>query len=200
MILQLTTGIGGPRECAYALAGIFRKLKEEFPDIQVADAHQAKDKDCFTSIVFTTEEDLSFLEGTLLWIGKSPFRPHHKRKNWFVGCSVIPEVTEEEIELKPEDLKVERFHSGGHGGQNVNKVETGIRLIHIPTGIRVTCTSERTQYANRRIAEKRLQAILADRKQQAQGNHRKAGWLKHSTLERGNPVRIYKGADFQFAC
>lgn len=75
MILQLTSGIGGPRECTYALAGIFRRLEEEFPDIQVADAREARDKDCFTSIVFTTDEDLSFLEGSLLWVGTSPFRP-----------------------------------------------------------------------------------------------------------------------------
>ncbi len=197
MILQLSSGIGGPRECTYALAGIFRRLEEEFPDIQVADAREARDKDCFTSIVFTTDEDLSFLEGSLLWVGTSPFRPHHKRKNWFVGCSIIPEAEDVDVELRPEDVKVERFHSGGHGGQNVNKVETGVRLIHVPTGMRVTSTSERTQHANRRIAEKRLRAILADRKVQAQSDSRKAGWEKHATLERGNPVRTYKGEDFK---
>lgn len=197
MILQLTSGIGGPRECAYALAGIFRKLEEEFSDIQVAEAREARDKGCFTSIVFTTDEDLSFLEGTLLWVGTSPFRPHHKRKNWFVGCSIIPETADVDVELKPEDVRIERFHSRGHGGQNVNKVETGVRLVHVPTGIRAASTSERTQHANRRIAERRLRAILADRKAQAQSDSRKAGWEKHATLERGNPVRMYRGADFK---
>lgn len=102
-----------------------------------------------------------------------------------------------DVELRPEDVKVERFHSGGHGGQNVNKVETGVRLVHVPTGIRVASTSERTQHANRRIAEKRLRAILADRKAQVQSDSRKAGWEKHATLERGNPVRTYKGEDFK---
>lgn len=197
MILQLTSGIGGPRECAYALAGIFRKLEEEFSDIQVAEAREARDKGCFTSIVFTTDEDLSFLEGTLLWVGTSPFRPHHKRKNWFVGCSIIPETADVDVELRPEDVRIERFHSRGHGGQNVNKVETGVRLVHVPTGIRAASTSERTQHANRRIAERRLRAILADRKAQAQSDSRKAGWEKHATLERGNPVRMYRGADFK---
>lgn len=196
MILQLTSGIGGPRECAYAVGGIFKKLQEEFPDIQVSDAYGSWDKGCFTSITFTTEQDLSFLEGTLLWVGQSPFRPHHKRKNWFIGCSIIPESTCDEFELKPEDVKMERFHSGGHGGQNVNKVETGVRLIHVPTGTRAASTSERTQHANRKVAEKRLRAILADQKAQALSDERKASWKKHGDFERGNPVRVYRGEGF----
>lgn len=197
MILQLTSGIGGPRECAYAVDGIFKKLQEEFPDIQVSDARESRDKGCFTSITFTTDEDLSFLEGSLLWIGKSPFRPHHKRKNWFIGCSIIPEVENGEIELRPGDVRMERFHSGGHGGQNVNKVETGVRLVHVLTGIRASSTSERSQHANRKVAEKRLRAILADQKAQALSDERKASWRKHGDFERGNPVRVYRGEGFE---
>ncbi|MBR5376296.1 MAG: peptide chain release factor-like protein, partial [Lachnospiraceae bacterium] len=59
-----------------------------------------------------------------------------------------------------DDIKVETFHSGGKGGQNVNKVETGIRVIHLPTGIAVTSTRERSQYMNKQDALKKLNAIL----------------------------------------
>lgn len=102
-------------------------------------------------------EDLSELEGSIQWICRSPFRPNHKRKNWFVDVSVIPEV---ENVCKEQEIRFERFHSGGKGGQNVNKVETGVRLIHIPTGITVTSTSERSQWANKKDALNKLNVIL----------------------------------------
>lgn len=197
MILQLTSGIGGPPECAYAVGEVFRALSEEFPGIELAYSHPARGKGCFTSITFASEEDLSFLAGTILWVCESPLRPHHRRKNWYIGCSVIPEAEEASAVLNPKDVRMERFRSGGHGGQNVNKVETGVRLVHIPTGITVSSTSERTQHANRRIAEKRLASILADGNAQARGKRRHDTWREHGSLERGNPVRTYRGPDFR---
>ena len=95
------------------------------------------------------------------------------------------------------DYKVEYFHCGGKGGQNVNKVETGVRLIHLQTGIVVTATAERTQQANRRIAEKKLQKILREQQFQSQKKADSEAWHEHYQLERGNPVRIYEDLDFK---
>ena len=74
------------------------------------------------------------------WICKSPYRPGHKRKNWFVDVSIIPEVDMVDETITPDKIKIEKFHASGPGGQNVNKVETGVRVTHIPTGITVSST------------------------------------------------------------
>ena len=76
--------------------------------------------------------------------------------------AVLPEVQDIEFEIKQQDLKMEFFHSSGPGGQNVNKVETGVRIIHIPTGITVACQEERSQYKNRIKAMRILKAKLFD--------------------------------------
>ena len=144
MLVQISSG-QGPQECQLAVGLLLRSLKREFPDIEVVSLKQGAGKDCYTSAMFRTENDLSMLEGSILWICKSPYRPNHGRKNWYVDISIIPEA---EVISKEADYKIETLHSGGHGGQNVNKVETGVRVRHIPTGITVTCTEERSQYMN----------------------------------------------------
>lgn len=194
MIVQISSG-QGPKECELAVGKLFHSLYDEYPDIKVISySPLVVDNLCYKSIMFKTDSDLSELEGTIQWICQSPFRPNHKRKNWFVDVSIIPEV---ENICKEQDIKFERFHCGGKGGQYVNKTETGVRLIHIPTGIVVESTSERSQYQNRKDALERLNIILNQSEIAAKAKQTNSAWREHTKIVRGNPVRIYQGMDFK---
>jgi len=196
MILQLSSGMG-PIECRVAVGGICRALISEFPDMEMVTCTKGEVEGSYSSVILSSDSDLSKLEGTMEWICKSKQRPGHKRKNWFIDVSVIPEVTAVDESIFDSDIRIEKFHSGGPGGQNVNKVETGVRIIHLPTGITVSSTRQRSQFANKQDALKKLATILKQMNADCVNRQKSTAWSKHARITRGNPVRIYEGNEFK---
>lgn len=127
-------------------------------------------------------------------VRQSPFSSQNLRHTSFASVEVIPEISDEDtkgIEIKPEDIKVDTYRSSGPGGQNVNKRETAIRITHLPTGIVVTCQSERQQGMNKDKAMQALKSrlyLLEEEKREKELKSIKGGSVN---AEFGNQIRSY---------
>jgi len=111
-------------------------------------------------------------KGTHRLVRQSPFNANALRQTSFASVLVLPVIEDaKEISVKPEDIEFTAFRSSGHGGQNVNKVSTAVRLRHIPSGLIVTCQSQRRQEQNRKIAMEILTAKLWEIEQEKHKNH-----------------------------
>lgn len=122
----------------------------------------------------------------------SPFDAAKRRHTSFASVDVTPDVEEgEAIEIKPDEIEIETFKSGGAGGQHVNKTESAIRIIHKPSGIIVACQNERSQLANRNRAMKMLAARLAQRDREERQAKLAALGGDKSAIEWGSQIRSY---------
>lgn len=200
--LQITSG-RGPAECAWVVAKVLSHLVEDANKlglkVDLLQSVPGQEPGTMKSVLLALDgEHISNLvhewEGTIQWIGQSPFRPNHKRKNWYIGVSSLS--LPETFPWSEKDLMFEAMRGSGPGGQHVNTTDTAVRLTHVPTGLRAEAREERSQHLNRKLALGRLAEKLKQKAERLEQRKRAERWRKHDSLERGSPIRVYSGIDF----
>lgn len=199
-LLQLSAG-QGPEECCRAvyLAADFFKRECEQRGIKttILEVCKGKTRETFKSILFHLQgEDAPIFanshKGAMLWVAESPYRPKHKRKNWFFSAKVY------EIKNKQwsNQIVYQACKASGAGGQHVNTTNSAIRAIHVESNISVRVEDERSQHENKRKATLLLYQKLEEQKECLQAQNEKDRWQQHQALERGNPVKVFRGKNF----
>jgi len=128
----------------------------------------------------------------------SPFDQAARRHTSFASVFVIPEIDDQiDIVIKPEELRIDTFRAGGHGGQNVNKVESAVRITHLPSGLVVQCQNERSQHKNRELAMKVLRSRLYDLEMEKRQEETRKLDATKSDISFGSQIRSYTLQPYQ---
>ncbi len=199
----LVTSGNGPAECQRAVAQALALLQKEACAMGVTvDISAPPTKHGHKSAVAVlhgpaAETLARQWRGTIQWRVQSTLRPGHKRANWFIGVFDLPKPTTAPTRLRESDVTFETFRAGGAGGQHQNKTDSAVRATHRPTGLTTVARDMRSQHRNKALALRRLDDLLtaqiaADEDAQKSDQNR-----LHRALERGNPVRRFKGPNFR---
>jgi peptide chain release factor 2 len=198
-ILKLNAGAGGTESCDWA--GMLYRMYSRWAErkgfaVEVLD-YLDGDEAGIKSVTFEVRGEnaygyLKSEKGVHRLVRISPFNAQGKRQTSFVSLDVMPDIEGDiEVEINPDDLRIDTYRSSGAGGQHINKTSSAIRITHLPTGIVVQCQNERSQHQNKDKAMQMLKAKLYLLEQQKQAEKLSGIRGEVSDIAWGNQIRSY---------